>query len=441
MVGARRGARAIAGVAAAALVLAAVGCTTEPTRNVGARSGEAGATEDVSTSTGSTSDVPPWGSEWTEEQRRIDRPVEMSPVALRMPFAPTPFEATDDKVHLTFEVEITNVTAAVLTIDEVTVSEADAPGAPIKTYAAAEIKDSMARAGAYFAELDALDPGQTGIFFVDLALDSEADVPDALVATVAVTADLTTLPPEMPAHVATPETSVAVPVDRTPVPVIGPPLAGNGWTAFEGCCQRRTHHRFASYALDGNLVVFERYAIDFVQLGEDGQAWSGDETAQNYVGYGADLLAVADATVVIAVDGEEDNEIGEPQPDRTFGESMGNHVVLDLGNDVYAMYAHIPPGAVKVKAGDKVTKGQVIGQLGNSGQSTNPHLHFHLVDNPTGALGQGVPFVFDSLAVVGSAEIVGGEPFEVELDALAAPEPRTDQYPLTQTVVDFAPAG
>jgi hypothetical protein len=432
--GAQRRGRAIGTIAAAVVILALVGCSSTPTASP---SGSPGTTEAAEATPAAASGSPAWGSEWTDEQRRTDRDVEISPVALRMPFAPTPFAATDEQVHLTFEIEITNTTAAVLTVDEVSVAASDAPAEPIRTYEGEEVVDAMARAGAYWAEMESVLPGQTGIVFVDLAFETDDDVPDELVATVSVTADLATLPAEAPPTVATPATSIVVPVDRTEVPVIGPPLAGDGWVAFEGCCQRRTHHRFASYALDGNLVVFERYAIDFVQIGADGQAYSGEDVKDDYLGYGADLLAVADATVVTAVDGEADNEIGEAQPDRTLTESMGNYVVLDLGNQIYAVYAHIPPGAVKVQAGDKVTKGQVIGQLGNSGQSTNPHLHFHLVDNPTGSLGQGVPFVFDSLAVAGTAEIVGGEPLEIEVEALAAPEPRTNQYPLTQTVVDF----
>jgi len=73
----------------------------------------------------------------------------------------------------------------------------------------------------------------------------------------------------------------------------------------------------------------------------------------------------------------------------------GNHVILDLGGGQFAFYAHLQPGSLRVKLGDKVKTSQVVGLLGNSGNSTAPHLHFHLTDasSPLGA--EGLPFVFE----------------------------------------------
>ena len=69
----------------------------------------------------------------------------------------------------------------------------------------------------------------------------------------------------------------------------------------------------------------------------------------------------------------------------------GNLVVLDLGSGLFAFYAHLQPGSIRVKAGDKVQKGQVIGRVGNSGNGNAPHLHFQVSDRPSLLLSDGVP--------------------------------------------------
>jgi murein DD-endopeptidase MepM/ murein hydrolase activator NlpD len=73
----------------------------------------------------------------------------------------------------------------------------------------------------------------------------------------------------------------------------------------------------------------------------------------------------------------------------------GNHIVLDLGGGRYAFYAHFQPGSLKVKVGDRVTRGQVIGLVGNSGNSTEPHLHFHISDGVSPLGSEGLPYVLD----------------------------------------------
>ena len=72
----------------------------------------------------------------------------------------------------------------------------------------------------------------------------------------------------------------------------------------------------------------------------------------------------------------------------------GNHVVLDLGGGRFAFYAHLQPGSLKVKVGDRVTRGQIIGLVGNSGNSTEPHLHFH-ISNGVSPLGSEGPALRD----------------------------------------------
>jgi hypothetical protein len=93
----------------------------------------------------------------------------------------------------------------------------------------------------------------------------------------------------------------------------------------------------------------------------------------------------------------------EPPP--VLDTAAGNRVVEDLGGGRFALYAHKQPGSVTVAVGQRVERGQVLGKVGNSGNSTEPHLHFHVMDGAGGAsaLGaNGLPYVFDRFTLVGN---------------------------------------
>jgi murein DD-endopeptidase MepM/ murein hydrolase activator NlpD len=85
----------------------------------------------------------------------------------------------------------------------------------------------------------------------------------------------------------------------------------------------------------------------------------------------------------------------------------GNHVVLDIGGGHYAFYAHLKPGSLKVKLGDKVKRGQVIGLVGNTGNSTEPHLHFHVADGISPLGSEGLPYRLESFEIVGHCATFG----------------------------------
>jgi murein DD-endopeptidase MepM/ murein hydrolase activator NlpD len=132
----------------------------------------------------------------------------------------------------------------------------------------------------------------------------------------------------------------------------------------------------------------------------------------DWYGYGQPVLAVADSRVAAVVDGIPDNTPGENSravPMRV-GTVLGNYVVLDLGARAdcgahrFALYGHLQPGSLRVQAGDSVRRGQVLGTIGNSGNSDGPHLHFHVTEAADSAAaplrGEGVPFVLDTFTVV-----------------------------------------
>ncbi|MSP60194.1 MAG: hypothetical protein EXR72_07595 [Myxococcales bacterium] len=148
-----------------------------------------------------------------------------------------------------------------------------------------------------------------------------------------------------------------------------PPFRGT-WTALNAGRDDKNPHF-------GNRN--QRFAVDWVILDEQGRSHRGEGKANaDYHAWGQEALAPAAATVVLVVDGIPENVPG--QKDGYF--IPGNHVALDLGQGEYALFMHLVPGSLKVKVGQRVVAGEAIGLVGNSGNSTEPHLHFQLADKP-----------------------------------------------------------
>jgi hypothetical protein len=198
----------------------------------------------------------------------------------------------------------------------------------------------------------------------------------------------------------------ATQVDKKPVAVIGAPLTGDDWVAGNGPSNTSAHRR-ALIPIDGRAYISQRFAIDWVELYPDGKTYQGDPADnKNYRAYGHEILAVADGMVTETKDGLAQNTPGAaslaiPITLATIG---GNHVIMDIGDGLYAFYAHMQPGSLRVKVGDKVRRGQVLGLLGNTGNSSEPHLHFDIC-NASSMLGcEGIPYAFASFEVLGKGE-------------------------------------
>ena len=182
------------------------------------------------------------------------------------------------------------------------------------------------------------------------------------------------------------------------IATIAAPLRGDNWQAGNGPSNSSGHRR-TLIPIDGRARIAQRFAIDWVRQNADGKTFTGDPLDnKNYRAYGSEALAVADGTVTEIKDGIPENVPGEnsravPITLETVG---GNHVVLDIGHSRYAFYAHLQPGSLKVKLGDHVKRGQVLGLVGNSGNSTEPHLHFHLGDANSPLGSEGIPYALES---------------------------------------------
>ncbi|WP_246665976.1 M23 family metallopeptidase [Aquamicrobium sp. LC103] len=149
----------------------------------------------------------------------------------------------------------------------------------------------------------------------------------------------------------------------------------------------------------------QRFASDFLVV-TDGSSSRGEGTRlEEYHCWDRRILAPASGTVAAAVDDLPDNPLGEMDPRNP----AGNHVVLDLGNDEYAFLAHLKEGSVGVEKGDSVQAGQEIGRCGNSGNSSEPHLHFHLQTTPSLGAGEGLPAFFRDYVADGE-RVEKGEP-------------------------------
>lgn len=189
--------------------------------------------------------------------------------------------------------------------------------------------------------------------------------------------------------------AAAMDVSAAPPIVVGPPLQGSHWLAANGPSNSSLHRRM-HIANHGIMFYPERFAIDFMQVGTNGKLYKNDTSKnENYYGYGANVYSVANGKVVSVLDGVPNNAPGSHNYQITLDKLGGNYVLIDIGGKRYAYYAHLAPHSIKVKRGDVVQKGQLLGQLGNSGNSDAPHLHFQITDKPSSLSAQGVPYGFD----------------------------------------------
>jgi len=226
-----------------------------------------------------------------------------------------------------------------------------------------------------------------------------------------------------------------IPVERQAV-AIGAPVRGE-WAAFNGPSNASGHRRLI-LALDGHVASGQRFAIDFLQVDSAGNSRRpGSDPLKNesYYAYGTELLAVADGVVVATKDSIPQNVPGGRAVKIDLVTVGGNYVGIDIGGGRYALYAHVQPGSLRVKVGDRVKRGQAIALLGNSGNSTEPHVHFQIADGPTFLSSEGLPYQTD-FDVVGNCGIAPGPPPSIHCTR-HAPTPVKAGIPIQNELVRF----
>jgi hypothetical protein len=360
---------------------------------------------------------------------------------------PVPMRA-DGKTHLVYELSITNLGSDAVTLSRIEVLSEG--GAILARYDGGDLDTVLFRPGlppAPTTRAPGVFPVQSGartiaggmraIAWIWVALDPAATVPGSV------------------RHRVTAETTGAGGVKRTgtidgvrtevhrlATPTLAPPFGPGIWLAGNGPSNTSLHRR-TILAVNGRARVAQRFAIDWLKFGDNGLPYRGDPRQNaSWFGYGEDVLAAADGTVTGVKDGIVENvPLSKPAVPITLETVAGNHVIVEHGRGRFALYAHLQPGSLRVKMGDRVRRGQVLARLGNSGNSDAPHLHVHLCD-ASSALGcEGLPYAFEQMEVLGTFELT---------DDLATLKPwspapgatrhtRSRELPLENQLVQFPP--
>lgn len=197
------------------------------------------------------------------------------------------------------------------------------------------------------------------------------------------------------------------------------PVAGR-WRAFNSPADKVPSH--------GTRSLAQTYAIDIVRAPDDDPGgtpggapglrwWPPFPANRDFPAYGAPVLAPAAGRVVTAVgSAHRDHRARNTVPGLVYlmvveqmvrsvaagagiGAIVGNHVVLELADGSYALFAHLRRGSTTVRPGDVVRAGQQLAEVGNSGNSSEPHLHFQLMDGPDPRRAAGVPFAWRGVGV------------------------------------------
>jgi hypothetical protein len=141
----------------------------------------------------------------------------------------------------------------------------------------------------------------------------------------------------------------------------------------------------------------QRFAYDMLIMKDGVSHTSEGKKLTDYYSFGADILAPAAGTVVWSCDSLPNNEIGQTDT----AHPVGNGVVIDHGDGEFSLIAHLQPKSQHVKVGDAVKVGDVLGKCGNSGNTSEPHLHYHLQTGPDITSAEGLPVTFTGLCVDG----------------------------------------
>lgn len=325
---------------------------------------------------------------------------QLSPAALDLmvPHAPRPAHALG-RTFLVHELHVTNFGSAPVRIAGI-IATADGTDHVIGRWDPEALRGMVLRSRGGGDAL-VIESGERAAFAIWITLGRDASVPAALRHEVVASGS---------------NGSSGLRIASAPIAVanlapteVGLPVDGGRWAAIRGPSNSSGHRR-SLVALDGSVRVPQRFAVDFVRLGDDGRFFEGDGTRnEQWYGYGEPVLAASAGRVARVIDG-----IPDGAPRSAAGESFsresvaGNVVVVATREGASAVYAHLQPGSIAVKEGDEVQRGAHLGRIGSSGHSLAPHLHFHLGDAPDVLAGEGLPFVIGEFELLGLIESVPG---------------------------------
>lgn len=364
-----------------------------------------------------------------------------APVEARVPAAPRLVLGTDEMAHLAYELHITNFyqSTGTLHLRRVAVFANDAT-LPLANFTAVQVNGLLAHP-ADSADTTAgvpIEAGKRVVLFLWLKLP--AGVPGPEVLRHRLEFESGTGAHQLVEGVLT-RVKTAQPI------VLSAPLRAGAWLVHEGPGNHRSHHWGSLVAVNGRVTIPQRYAIDFFGLDATTHAVRtardkiSDSASGDWVGFGAEVLAVANGIVRDMRDGEPNNKplaALTPPANLTSRTLLGNFIALEIAPNVFASYAHLQPGSLTVKVGDRVRRGAVLGRLGQSGNSNAPHLHFQVATAATFEESEGLPFTFKAFTRLGTASIgdILDQATKILLDAGPKPLHRR-QLPLDGDIINF----
>jgi len=364
---------------------------------------------------------------------------EFTPIIQSAISPPNPVKGSDGRYHLVYEVQAVNATSLPMTVRSIAIRSAGARGRTLARWSGGRVAAAMVDL-AQRRPTRRIAPGAAALMHLTFTVRSPRSIPPALEQRLVLANASRRSSPPAPRRFT--QTGGRVRVARRPPAVLGAPLVGDRWLAADGCCTAPRHVR-SIQPIDGELFGAQRFAIDWERVDAQGRLFVGDKRVlTNWPGYGQPILAVADGTVVHAVDDQPDQVPGEQPVGVTRATADGNGILLRLDDGRYVLYGHMIPGSVAVKVGDRVRRGQHLGLVGNSGNSTAPHLHLHVVDRNALFAAQGVPYVFERYTVTGQVASTAafnhaeetGEPARMRPVRTG---PRERELPLDQVIVTW----
>lgn len=322
-----------------------------------------------------------------------------TPVLMKSVVPPRPFVGIDGLTNLCYEVVLTNYGRKPLKLVEI--QALDKNDQVLLSLNKQRLADNLTEMGKSRQVDTLLQPGEVGIVWINISLPKGQNLPENIRHRVIYT--------DIANNETTGKTGALTEIDTRQPIRIGAPLRGSGWIANN--CYDGIPHRRALFPVSNDLYSSQRYAIDWTKLDDTGRALTGAPLdLKSYPAYSEAIYAVADGTILGVVDKFPDQIPGTPSKNKLY--PGGNTIIMSLPEEgAFAFYAHIRPGSITVKEGDRVTRGQVLGYVGNVGNSTEPHLHFHVTDKPTIFAANSIPYAIDEFVVEGKV----GPRFDAEM--------------------------